>query len=140
MQIELYLFFDGNCREAVEFYAHVFNSSVNHLMTYGDVPPDPEQPVSEENRNRVLYAGIPIGNMVVMASDVPAGSEYTVGTNISPTVSTDDKQELARLFDELKEGGEVRMELQETFFSECFGMVVDKFGVMWQLTHYVPEG
>ena len=139
MQIELYFFFDGNCRDAVEFYARVFKSSVNNLMTYGDAPPDPDNPVSEENRDRVLYAGVPAGNMVVMASDAPFGSEFIAGTNISPTISTADKQELARLFNELKEGGEVRMELQETFFSECFGMVVDRFGILWQLTHYVPE-
>ena len=139
MQIDLYFFFDGNCREALEFYARVFNSSVNNLMTYGEAPPDPENPVSEENRDRVLYAGVPIGNMVAMFSDVPFGSEYTIGTNISPTIGEEDKQELERLFNELKEGGEVRLELQETFFSECFGMVVDKFGILWQLTHYIPE-
>ncbi|MCL2529729.1 MAG: VOC family protein [Coriobacteriia bacterium] len=139
MQLELYFYFDGNCREALEFYARVFNSSVNNLMTYGDAPPNPEHPVSEEDQSRVLYAGIPIGNMVAMFSDVPYGTKYTLGTNISPTIGTEDKQELARLFNELKEGGEVQMELQETFFSECFGMVVDKFGLMWQLTHYVPD-
>ena len=105
-------------------------------MTYGDAPPDPNYPVPEGDKDRVIYAGVPIGGMVVMFSDVPEGSEFVRGNNISPTVSTDNKDELTRIFNELKEGGEVYMELQKTFFSELFGMVEDKFGVIWQLSHY----
>jgi len=136
MLLELFLYFDGNCREAAEFYAKVFKSSVNNVMTYGDVPPDPAHPVQEADKGRILYAGVPIGNIVVMFSDVPAGSKYVSGNNISPTFSTDTKDEVTRIFNELKEGGEVSMELQKTFFSEWFGVVKDKFGIIWQILHY----
>jgi len=140
MLMELFINFDGNCREAVEFYAKVFKSSVNNLMTYGEAPPDPNYPVAEADKDRVIYAGVPMGNIVVMFSDVPAGSEFIKGNNISPTVSVDDKDEVTRIFNELAAEGEVYMPLGQTFFSELFGMVKDKFGVIWQILYYVlPE-
>ena len=140
MQLELFINFDGNCREAVEFYAKVFKSTVNNMMTYGDAPPDPNYPVPPADKDRIVYAGVPVGGMVVMFSDIPAGSDYVCGNNISPTVSIDNKDEVTRMFNELKEGGEVRMELQKTFFSEWYGMVKDKFGVIWQILFYTrPE-
>ena len=136
MQLELFINFNGNCREAVEFYAKVFKSTVNNLMTYGDAPPDPSYTVPEVDRDRIMYAGIPFGGMTVMFMDYPSGEEMTIGDNIHPTVSTDNKDEVTRLFNELKEGGEVCVELGQTFFSEWYGMVKDKFGVTWQLLHY----
>ena len=137
MQLELFINFDGNCREAVEFYAKVFKSEVGNLMTYGEAPPDPSYTLADADKDRIMYAGIPIGGMVVMFMDMPSGLPLTVGNNINPTISVDDKDEVTRLFDGLKEGGEVYMELQKTFFSEWYGMVKDKFGVIWQILYYV---
>jgi len=137
MKLEMFINFNGNCREAVEFYAKVFNAEIGNLMTYGDAPPDPNYTVPQADRNRILYAGLPVGGMVVMFSDVPYGSDYTKGNNICPTIGTDDKAEIVRLYNELKEGGEVYMELGKTFFSELFCMVEDKYGVIWQIAHYI---
>jgi len=137
MQLEMFINFNGNCREAAEFYAGVFKSSVNNLMTYGEAPPDPGYTVPETDKDRIIYAGIPFGNMVMMLMDYPSDSEMTVGDNIHPTISTDEKDEVTRIFNELKEGGEVFVELGATFFSEWYGMVKDKFGVTWQILHYV---
>jgi len=139
MQLELFINFDGNCREAVEFYAKVFRSEVGNLMTYADAPPDPNHVLNEADRDRIMYAGIPVGGMVLMFMDAPSGHPLTVGDNITPTISTDNKDEITRLFNELKEGGQVLMELQAAFFSELYGMVKDKFGVIWQILHYVPQ-
>jgi PhnB protein len=139
MQLELFFNFDGNCHEAVNFYAKVFKSSVNNLMTYGDTPSDPNMPVSASDKNRIMYAGVPIGGMIVMFSDFPSGSEYICGNNISPTISTDDKDEVTRIFNELKEGGEIYMDLQKTFFSEWYGMIRDKFGIVWQILYYIQS-
>jgi len=136
MQLEMFINFNGNCREAVEFYAKVFKSTVNNLMTYGEAPPDPNYIVPEADKGRVMYAGIPFGGMTVMFMDYPSGSEMTIGDNIHPTISTDNKDEITRLFNELKEHGEVYAELGQTFFSEWYGMVKDKFGIIWQLLYY----
>ena len=136
MQLELFINFDGNCREAAEFYARVFNSSVNNLMTYGDAPPDPANTLNEADKGRIMYAGVPIGDVVLMLMDYPSGDEFIIGNNITPTISADEMSEVTRLFNELKEGGEVYMELQKTFFSDWYGMVRDKFGIIWQILYY----
>jgi PhnB protein len=139
MKIEMFINFDGDCREAVEFYAKVFESEVQQMMAYGDAPPDPNYTVPEADGNRIMYAGLPVGGMVVMFSDVPSGSDYIKGNNIAPTIGSEDKDEITRLYNELKESGEVYMELGQTFFSEWFCMVRDKFGIIWQISHYVPQ-
>lgn len=136
MKLEMFITFDGNCREAVAFYAKVFRSEISNLMTYGDAPPDPNNTLPDSDRNRIIYTGLPIGGMVVMFSDVPSGSAFIKGNNVCPTIGLDDKEEITRLYNELKEGGEVYMELGKTFFSELFCMVEDKFGIIWQISHY----
>ena len=140
MQLELFINFDGNCREAVEFYAKVFKSEVKNLMTYGQAPPSPEYPVSESDVDKVMYADVLIGGITVMFMDMPTGSPLFAGNNITPTLSMDNQEEVERIFNELKEDGEVYMELQKTFFSELFGMLKDKFGVIWQILYYTRQG
>ena len=139
MQLELFINFDGECREAVAFYARVFKSEVVNLMSYAEAPPDPNYPIAEADKDRIIYAGVPIGNITLMFCDTPSGSELIKGNNICPTVSMDDKNEVARIFNELKEGGKVYMELGQTFFSELFCMVEDKYGIIWQVLYYMPQ-
>ena len=139
MFVEFFVNFDGNCREAVEYYAKVFKSEVSNLMTYSDAPPDPNHPVAEGDKDKVLYAGVKIGNVVGMFSDTPTGAPFVKGTNVALTVSLDDKDEVKRIYDELSDGGSVIMPLGPTFFSEMFSMFEDKFGVIWQVLYYVQE-
>ncbi|MCL2368908.1 MAG: VOC family protein [Oscillospiraceae bacterium] len=136
MKLELFINFDGDCRQALEFYAKVFKAEIANLMLYSDAPPTEGYEVPEADKNRVMYAGLPIGGMVVMFSDAPADGEFVRGNNICPTIGLDDKAELTRIYNELREGGEVYMELGPTFFSELFAMVEDKFGVIWQISHF----
>lgn len=136
MQLEMFFNFDGNCREAMEFYAKVFKSEVNNLMTYEQAPPDPNYTLLESDKDRVMYADMQIGNLTVMFMDMPSGAPLIKGNNVSPTLSAEDKEEVERVFNELKDGGTVEMELQKTFFSELYGMVIDKYGVIWQILYY----
>ena len=87
-----------------------------------------------------MYADVLIGGITVMFMDMPTGSPLFAGNNITPTLSMDNQEEVERIFNELKEGGEVYMELQKTFFSELFGMLKDKFGVIWQILYYTRQG
>jgi PhnB protein len=137
MKLELFINFNGNCREAVEFYAKVFKSEVSNLMTYRQAPSAPNCPITESDKDKVCYAGVVIGDMVVMFCDMPDCSPVVMGNNINPTVSMGDKEEVKRIFNEMKDGGEILMELQQTFFSELYGMVKDKFGVVWQILFYI---
>lgn len=131
----MFINFDGDCREALEFYAKVFQSEAQNIMTYGQMPPDPNFPVPDADKENVVYSSIPIFGCDVMFCDVPSDMPLTKGDNISPTLGTDDKEEIQRIFAELSESGEVMMPLDKTFWSELYGMVQDKYGVIWQLSH-----
>ena len=108
-------------------------------MTYGQTPPDPSFVLNEADKDRIMYADVQIGGLTVMFMDMPSDGPPAAGNNITPTISVEDKDEVRRLFNELKDGGEVYMELQQTFFSELYGMVKDKFGVIWQILYYIRQ-
>jgi PhnB protein len=136
MTLELFINFNGNCREAAEFYAKVFKSEVKNLMTVGESPQDPEHPMNPADKDKIMYASVMIGGSMVMFMDAGVDYPVTMGDNITPTLNIKSKEEVDRIFNELKEGGRVYMEPQKTFFSEWYAMVKDKFGVVWHVMYY----
>ena len=134
MAIEVYFNFNGNCREAVEYYAEVFGTEKPQIMTFGDAPPNPGYQLPEEAKNLVMHARLTISGSNVMFSDTFPGSPFTQGNNITLAFVSKDLDEIKSVFSKLKEGGTVGMELQETFWSKCYGQVTDKFGIGWQLS------
>ena len=135
IRFDVFINFDGNCREAVAFYAKVFRTEVKNRMTYEEMPPDENYSVAEADQGKIMYACLQIGNMNAMFMDMPAGAPFVTGNNITPTISTDDRAEATRIFNELKEGGTVYAEMEKTFFSELYGMVKDRFGVDWSILY-----
>ncbi|MCL2407510.1 MAG: VOC family protein [Defluviitaleaceae bacterium] len=132
MRLDVFLNFDGDCREAINFYAEVFKvSAPNNIMTYGDAP---GFTVADEHKNRVLYATLPIFGCNVMFSDCAPAASHIKGTNVALTISCADANEIARVYDALANSGTVHMPLGKTFFSELYGMITDKFAVTWQLS------
>lgn len=135
MSINVYINFNGNCREAVEFYAEVFQTEKPQIMTFGDAPPNPQFALLDEARNLVMHTHLNITGSDVMFSDVFPGMPYVAGNNLSLTVVIKDIDEIKSLFNKLKVGGTVSMDLQETFWSKCYGSLRDKYGIEWQLSH-----
>lgn len=135
MSVDLFINFDGNCREAVEFYAGVFRSGQPKFMTFGEMPPDPRFPISDEMRDLVMYSSLPVAGSNLMFSDVTPGTSLVVGNNVSITVGSTDVSEIDRMFEEMKVGGSVEMELQETFWSKRYGALADRYGIHWQFSH-----
>ena len=135
MKLDVFINFDGNCREAVEFYAKVFKQEVPKFMTFGDVPASEGYVASEEDKDRIMYTTLNIMGCNAMFSDVPVGESLIIGNNIAFTISMEEKDEVKRIFTELQEGGRVIMDLQETFWSQCYGYLADRFGIMWQVNH-----
>ncbi len=135
LAVEVYLTFNGNCREAVEYYAEVFGADKPQIMAFGDSKPNPEYPLPEEAKNLVMHARLTISGSTVMFSDTFPGSPFTQGNNITLAIVSKDIDEIKSVFNKLKEGGTVGMELQETFWSKCYGQLTDKFGIGWQLSH-----
>jgi PhnB protein len=133
MKLEPYLFFDGRCEEAIEFYRKALGAEVTMLMRFKDSP-EPAQPgmVPPGSEDKVMHASLRIGETTVMASDGHcAGKPSFQGFSLS--VSAKDEAEAKRLFNALADGGQVRMPLGKTFFSPAFGMVADRFGVAWMV-------
>ena len=135
MAIDVYINFNGNCREAVEYYAQVFKTEEPKIMTFGDTPPNPEFSIPVEAKNLIMHALLNINGSNVMFSDVFPGSPFTQGNNISLVIVSKNIDEIKSLFNEMKEGGTVEVDLQETFWSKCYGSLTDKFGIGWQFSY-----
>lgn len=133
MAVNAYINFDGNCREAVDFYTQVFGTKPPKIMTFGQMQSDPSFPVPEHMKDRVAHTNLDICGTNVMFSDVFEGMPYTQGNHMSLAVVSDDKEKLKTFFEGLAQGGRVEMPLQETEWSGLYGSVVDKYGICWQI-------
>lgn len=130
MAFDAFLTFDGNCRQAVEFYAQVFKVDVQNIMTYGQAPGNDAPPA---DKDRILYTFLPVFGATLMFSDCPSNMDFVAGNNIGLSLSTQDQAEITRVYNALKEDGTALMELGSTFYSELYGMVLDKFGITWHI-------
>ena len=133
MQVQSYLFFEGRCEEAVNFYVKALGAKVDVLMRYKDSPEPPQPGMCPPNsENKIMHGAIRIGDSAVMVSDGNCGGKSNFqGFGLS--LDAPDEAEAHRMFAALGEGGQVRMPLAKTFFSPCFGMVADRFGVLWMI-------
>jgi PhnB protein len=133
MQVQPYLFFDGRCEEAIEFYRRALRAEVTMLMRFKDSPePHPPGMIPPGAENKVMHASLRIGDATVMASDGQCqGKPSFQGFSLS--LDAANEAEADKLFAALSEGGQVQMPLGKTFFSPRFGMVADRFGVSWMV-------
>lgn len=129
--VQPYLFFDGRCEEALEFYRKALGAEVDALMRYKDSP-DPTMACPTAKPEKVMHASFRVGGSTVMASDGRCtGQPNFQGFSLSLSAPTE--AEADKLFKALADGGQVQVPLAKTFFSPRFGMVADKFGVGWMV-------
>lgn len=127
-----YITFDGNCEEAVNFYQSAIGGE-SQILRYGDAPANPDFPISEEMKNRVLHAELrKDGHLIRFADNFP-GTPFSQGNAISFALELPAEEETRKTFTSLSEGGQIEMDLQKTFFSPLYAKFTDKFGVRWQL-------
>ncbi len=133
MQVTPYLFFDGRCEEAMEFYKKALGAEVAMMMRFKESPdPHPPGMMPPGTENKIMHATLRIGDTTVMASDGHAkGSPKFEGFSLS--LNAKNEAEAERLFAALAEGGQIRLPLTKTFFSPRFGMLADKFGMGWMI-------
>ena len=133
MPIQPYLFFDGRCEEALEFYRKALGAEVTMMMRFNESPdPPPPGMIPPGSESKVMHASFRIGDAEVLASDGRCfGKPEFRGFSLSLTVASEAEAE--RVFSALAEGGEVQMPLGKTFFARSFGTVKDRFGVSWMV-------
>ncbi len=139
MSLNTHLTFDGNCREAFEFYRSVFGGEFSVLQTFADGPPD--MPVQEAEKGRVMHVSLPVGSSVLMGSDKTTGSgpPLVVGNNFSISIEGRSREHCDEVFARLSEGGSVHMPLQETFWGAYYGLWTDRFGINWMVNYTLPQ-
>ena len=133
MQVQRYLFFEGRAEEAIEFYQKALGAEVQMLMRFKDSP-EPHAPgmIPPGAENKVMHASFRIGNTTVMGSDGRCGGKANF-QGFALSLDARDDAEAERLFNALGDGGQIQMPLAKTFFSSHFGMVTDRFGVLWMV-------
>lgn len=127
--LNVYLHFNGNCREALQFYKEALGGEIATMSTFGDSPV--ESP--EGTKDYVMHAEFKSDGIYFMASDTTPDNPVSPGSNVTLSINLSDKSEQTRIFGQLSAGGHVIMELQDTFWGAHFGMLSDKFGVNWML-------
>src|SRR5262245_25620055 len=131
MQVQSYLFFNGRCEEAIEFYKKTLGAKVEMMMRFSESPEKSSMPV-QPNPNKIMHSCFRVGDTAIMASDgCSEGTTEFKGFSLS--ISAKDEAEAKRLFGALSDGGQVHQPLIKTFFSPAFGMVQDRFGMGWMV-------
>ena len=136
--VEPYLIFDGNCRQAMEFYERCLGG-VLYMMPYSEMPGGCPSDFPKKSKEWLLHARLTIKTLVLMASDTRPGIPIQQGNNFFVSIGCEDVQEAEKLFKALGQNGNVEMPLQETFFAIRFGMLTDQFGIKWMLTLEKPK-
>ena len=129
-QLNTYLFFDGNCADAMRFYERTLGGKLS-LMTHAESPMAAETPPG--SANRILHARLDFDGGMLMASDSMVGHPYEGMKGFSLSLIYPTAAEGRRMFDALAQGGHVIMPMQKTFWAEGFGMLVDRFGTPWMV-------
>ena len=140
MPLNVYLHFNGNCREVFEFYRSVFGGDFALCSTFRDMPD--QTGIVEEEKDNVLHVSYDIGGTTLMGSDVPRASAPPVeqGNNFSISYQTESREQTEELFNKISEGGKVTMPLEDMFWGDYFGSCTDKYGINWMFSYEEPQG
>jgi PhnB protein len=129
MRLLNYLYFDGNCKDALSYYQETFEGKVSELVHYGKSP----MPVEETYKERVMHAKLSFGEVIMMLSDAMPNQPVTFGSNLFMSLDFDSLEKMEEVFGKISQQGKVIMPLKDMFWGARFGMLTDKFGVNWML-------
>lgn len=138
VKLTSYITLEGNTKEAIRFYEQTIGAEVLSIMTYGDMPDMPDT-FTENLKDLVAHAKLRVGESELMFSDSPGGSAIAAGKRVTICITTNDVEHSRRIFEALRQGGQVNMPFSEESFSPGFGDVTDKFGVTFQIYTEIPS-
>jgi len=133
MEIQPYLFFNGRCEEAVGFYRSALGAQELMKMRFKDAPPSDDYQSAPEHADKIMHAALAIGRTHLLMSDGQCDQDKVTHSGFSLSVTADDVASGEKYFNALAQGGQVTMPFQKTFWTDGFGMLVDKFGVPWMV-------
>jgi PhnB protein len=133
MEIQPYLYFDGQCEEAIAFYASALGATELLKMRYKDAPADSARPAPLHMADRILHATLAIGSTHVLMADAPGDGKKVDHSGFSLSITAGDVASGEKYFNALAQGGRIDMPFQKTFWTDGFGMLTDKFGVPWMV-------
>lgn len=136
MKVQPYVFFDGKCDEALEFYKRALGAKVTALMRWQEAPD--KSMITPGQENKVMHSEFQVGETVILASDGRSTGKPSF-QGFALTITADSDADAKRMFNALGDGGQVQMPLEKTFFASLFGMVADKFGVGWMVMVDLPR-
>ncbi|CAL2108342.1 PhnB protein [Tenacibaculum sp. 190524A02b] len=135
MKANTYLHFNGNCKEAMNFYADVLGGTITTSMLFREAPDEVRNDFPEETLDLILHCTLEVNNFIIMASDYYSNSEpLNKGNNFAISLNTEDEEQAVAIFNGLAEEGSITMPLAETFWGGKFGMLKDKYNVNWMLS------
>ncbi len=133
MTLNPYLHFNGECREAFEFYSSVFGNEFIRISTFREGPEEME--IADEDLDRIMHVSLPIGSNVLMGSDTCSsfGPPPKVGNNFSLCYNADSRKHADEIFSKISDGGKVVMPMGDVFWGSYYGKCIDKFGITWDI-------
>jgi PhnB protein len=133
-KLNAYINFDGNAREAFEFYESIFGGELT-ITTFGESP----HPAPPEAADRVIHVEYHTDSFVLMGSDTLPGMDFVAGTNFQLVISDEDAAKMVKVFEQLSDGADVTMPMAEQFWGDHMGMLTDKFGTRWMVSAVKPQ-
>ena len=137
-----YLTFNGTCEEAFNFYKSVFGGEFRQISRFKDMPPMPgAAELPDSLKERIMHVSLPLSNeTILMGSDSNSNmGTVTVGQNISLSVNAESKAEADKIFTSLTSGGKITMPITDTFWGAYFGMLIDKYEIIWMVNYDYPK-
>ncbi|HEY2608078.1 MAG TPA: VOC family protein [Paraburkholderia sp.] len=134
MYVQPYVFFNGRCEEALAYYSEKLGAEVTFKMRYKEAPPDAENQPRPGLEEKIMHASVRMGSTDWMASDGNCDPAASPMSGFSLSLTADDSASAEKYFNALADGGQVMLPFQATFWSKGFGMVVDRFGLVWMVT------
>jgi len=133
--VNSYIYFNGNCEDAFNFYKVVFRKEITYIGRYKDVPKADRQ-IFREADEKIMHVTLPISTETsLMGSDNTEAYEESIAySNFSLIIHTDSREEADRLFDELSKSGQIKVAMNLTFWGSYYGICIDKFGITWKIT------
>lgn len=133
IEVNPFILLEGTARGAVSFYQESLDAKLLFMQTVGEGPQNPEAPMSDEEKARIAHSVLKIGETTMFIADLEPGQTRQTGNGLNLCISTDTAEASEQLYNTLKEGGQVDIELGPAYFSPAYGMVTDKFGVTFQI-------